>query len=249
VKLGCRFFLHALDLNLDEAIPLSKSAFHQMKHAVIATLEPRPHDSGTESYCATSQVTQARPTSQDPPLPSCRSAGPIWGPQRVLNIEGEGLAGLSALFILKELMAIVSQLESCSGASSSAASPLYCTGSLKRRGSGSCRSPSTSLFLRNVPCHYFDFICGSSFEGLSAVMLGVMRLTVERAIDRYERILLGINPGISRGPAAFVFLHRKVRNSSSLQQNLREALEESENTTALRGRSAGHRTKRGDRPR
>lgn len=207
-----------------------------MGHAVDTVVVRPPHDSGTGFYCATSPVPQAWP----------RSTGPVWGPQRVLNIEGEGLAGLSALFILKALMAIVSHLESRSGASSSAASPLYRTVSPERRDSGSRTSAPASSSLHYVPCHYFDSICGSSFGGLSAVMLGVMRFETEEAIDRYERILLGINPGISRSPAAFASWDRKARNSSSLQQNLRAALEEPENTTALRDGSAGHRAKHGD---
>jgi hypothetical protein len=207
-----------------------------MGHAVQETMIVRqPDDSGFLSDGAasiTSPISSAWPTSQSSPQSDRKHSGPVWGPQRVLNIEGEGLAGLSALFILKELIEVVSGFERRSGSSSSAASPLYRTVSPVRRGSGSSSS-SAGVSLPFVPCHYFDFICGSSFGGLSAVMLGVMRFTIEETIYRYDGILRGMNPSISKASMIFVSWDRKARNSSSLEQSLRAALEESVKTTVF----------------
>ncbi|KAK8042944.1 FabD/lysophospholipase-like protein [Apiospora phragmitis] len=38
-----------------------------------------------------------------------------------------------------------------------------------------------------LPCHYFDYIAGTSTGGLSAIMLGRLRMSVQQALDSYEK--------------------------------------------------------------
>lgn len=36
-----------------------------------------------------------------------------------------------------------------------------------------------------LPCHYFDYVAGTSTGGLTSLMLGRLRMTVDEAIDQY----------------------------------------------------------------
>lgn len=178
----------------------------------------RLNDSGVLVDCLPSPAIPQSPTSA---TSGHRNVGSVWHAQRILNLEGEGLASLSALYILRELFVIVGNIERMQGASSSADSPLFRY--LKPISSGK----GTLLFR---PCHYFDFICGTSFGGISAIMLGVMRLTVDETIERCEKILNAIDPGTSKGSKAFASWDRRSRNSGTLKQNLRSQLEEYDDT-------------------
>lgn len=154
--------------------------------------------------------------------------GSIWQSQRILNIEGEGLAGLSALYILRELIVVVSELERRQGNPSSAASPLFRPVPKKSVAVTEVFEPSQSSILPYRPCHYFDFICGTSTGGLAAIMLGNMRFTIDETIDRCERIIRDITPSVPKASIPFGSWDRKSRNSGSLKHNLRLALEEND---------------------
>jgi hypothetical protein len=181
----------------------------------------RLHDSGILVDCPVSPTSQRSPTSA-PPVH--RGSGAIWRAQRILNLEGESLLSLSALYILRELLKIISEIERDQGAFSSAASPLF-------RHMKTGTSEQDELPFR--PCHYFDFISGASFGGISAVMLGIMRLTIDETIERCQRILIAIDPSVSKTPVSFVSWDRKSKNSDTLKQNLSCELESHDNLTDI----------------
>lgn len=56
-------------------------------------------------------------------------------------------------------------------------------------------------------------------------MLGVMRLTIDEAIDRYERILVATNPTVSKETLSFTPWDRKPKNSRILKYSLQSELE------------------------
>jgi len=109
--------------------------------------------------------------------------GDPWARKMVLGFDGGGLRGLSALIILTELMEKVQQYEEkLDRKIESSASPLPSEGWIRREESGRYR-PSSFL-----PCHYFDYIGGTSTGGLMAVMLGRLRLDTDTALDIYWQL-------------------------------------------------------------
>ena len=69
---------------------------------------------------------------------------------RILSLDGGGVRGLLALYILKELMAQIAREHRTEN------------------------SEAPELF--PCPCEYFDLICGTSTGGLIALMLGRLRM-------------------------------------------------------------------------
>ncbi|KAI4109374.1 MAG: hypothetical protein L6R37_000531 [Teloschistes peruensis] len=119
----------------------------------------------------------------DPSIATVDEDSP-WARKYILSLDGGGVRGYSSLLLLKRLMDEVADLEKkCNAqANTSAFSPLI---------------DSTSLFsdpmmkeLENTyrPCHYFDYIGGSSTGGLIAIMLGRLRMTVDECLEAYQRL-------------------------------------------------------------
>ncbi|KAJ5414870.1 hypothetical protein N7509_000204 [Penicillium cosmopolitanum] len=91
-------------------------------------------------------------------------------PVRVLCLDGGGIRGISALYVLDQIMAQVNR---------------------QRRNS----TPSADL-LR--PCDVFDLICGTSTGGLIALMLGRLEMDVEQAIKCYKKLSRSIFTSFSK---------------------------------------------------
>lgn len=79
----------------------------------------------------------------------------VWSRKMVLCLDGGGGSGHSQLLILMSLMNCIKKVESGLG---------------------------VQLPFELLPCHYFDYICGTSTGGLLAIMLGRLRLSVETCL-------------------------------------------------------------------
>ncbi|EXJ55530.1 hypothetical protein A1O7_08458 [Cladophialophora yegresii CBS 114405] len=81
----------------------------------------------------------------------------------VLSLDGGGVRGLSSLYILREIMKRVKELDD--------------------------NAQPNDRIEPNVgvpfPCDYFDFIVGTSTGGLIAVMLGRLRMSIDDCIKQY----------------------------------------------------------------
>ncbi|KAH8921367.1 FabD/lysophospholipase-like protein, partial [Atractiella rhizophila] len=77
---------------------------------------------------------------------------------RILSIDGGGIRGLSALYILDAIMQQVQAIMNI---------------------------PEDVIL---CPCDFFDLICGSSTGGWIAIMLGRLRMSVRECIEAYVRI-------------------------------------------------------------
>ena len=108
-----------------------------------------------------------------------------WAKKAILALDGGGIRGFSSLLILQQLMENIRELERSADpkATSSAYSPLVDCLQDKGITSISNDTRSTSHYL---PCHYFDYISGTSTGGLIAIMLGRLRMTIDDCIEEYE---------------------------------------------------------------
>lgn len=110
-----------------------------------------------------------------------------WAKKSILSLDGGGVRNFSSLLILQELMRAVGEYERrmSPDARSSAYSPLV--NCLPNEGT----TPSvggTGSVLGYLPCHYFDYVSGTSTGGLIAIMLGRLRMSVDEAIEEYKEL-------------------------------------------------------------
>lgn len=119
-------------------------------------------------------VSGNRSTAPRPSV-SLDKEGDVWAKKLVLSLDGGGGNGRSQLMLLKDLMQMVRKLE--------AETNLY----------------STFEFL---PCHYFDYIGGTSTGGLLAIMLGRLRLSVGECLSWLDEIEASSTTGNKTGREA-----------------------------------------------
>ena len=116
-----------------------------------------------------------------------------WDRKAILSLDGGGIRGYSALLILQELMNVIKKLEKShpDGAAESSYhplpwNPLYATDS---RPGGEPEPGSQHVeSARWLPCHYFDYIAGTSTGGLIGIMLGRLRMNIDDCVSEYERL-------------------------------------------------------------
>ncbi|KAI0546941.1 acyl transferase/acyl hydrolase/lysophospholipase [Xylaria curta] len=92
------------------------------------------------------------------------SDGDPWDPI-VLSLDGGGVKGLSSLYILREIMRQIKRLDEVDVEDN--------------------RLEPNSDQQLPLPCHYFDFMIGTSTGGLIAIMLGRLRMGVNECIQQY----------------------------------------------------------------
>ncbi|KAK5260285.1 hypothetical protein LTR40_004452 [Exophiala xenobiotica] len=133
---------------------------------------------------------------------------PAWAKGFLLSFDGGGIRGLSSLFILRELMVQIQNIEK--GDTTEPAEHSFCPMDYRaprvntepvvngdgRRNTQRAVPADEQLEpdrsgpeYKYLPCHYFDFIAGTSTGGLIAMMLGRLRMTVGHCIEEY--IMLG----------------------------------------------------------
>jgi len=160
-------------------------------------------------------ATSTKWHKNDDTAPEGRNVKDVWAAQRVLHLDGHGYAGLSGLYILRELMVRVSKIEKDLQVFSSQSSPLFelLQPDLRESQQGGSSDEDISCYL---PCHYFDFISGTSLGGSCAIMLGIMRFNVDEVIAHTKALLTDLD---TRLPKDFKSSTR-ARNSNFLEQNL-----------------------------
>ena len=116
-----------------------------------------------------------------------------WDRKAILSLDGGGIRGYSALLILQELMNVIKKLEKShpDGAAESSYhplpwNPLYATDS--RTGVQADPGSQYVESAKWLPCHYFDYIAGTSTGGLIGIMLGRLRMNIDDCVSEYERL-------------------------------------------------------------
>ena len=102
-----------------------------------------------------------------------------WARKNILSLDGGGVRGYSSLLILKKIMEEVGKVERELNpeATSSSYSPMV----------DPLPQPATGA-MDYRPCHYFDYIAGTSTGGLSAIMLGRLRMSVDSTLEEYKQL-------------------------------------------------------------
>lgn len=139
--------------------------------------------------------TQSFDNRSEALIEAAEMEGP-WSTPTVLSLDGGGLRGTCSLLIIQALMAIIASLETSSrpAYSSSGSTPQlvkeWVRDEMQRLNNISRSSQTTDssdskahMFL---PCHYFDYIAGSSTSGIIATMLGRMWMSADRALEEFE---------------------------------------------------------------
>ncbi|KAF2107386.1 acyl transferase/acyl hydrolase/lysophospholipase [Lophiotrema nucula] len=140
------------------------------------------------------------------PVDELNSEEACWKRQTVLSLDGGGIRGLSELLILQEIMTEVARIENeRDGTQGSSEIPRSAHREDDESISESLHDHSVDNFL---PCHYFDFICGTSLGGVIAVLLGRLRCSVAEAMEYYKNIWNGMTSSIPQ-------IDRMIPGSSS----------------------------------
>ena len=110
-----------------------------------------------------------------------------WAKKSILSLDGGGVRNFSSLLILRELMGAVGEQERGMNpdAKSSAYSPLV--NCFPDDGATPLKGGKRSV-LGYLPCHYFDYVSGTSTGGLIAILLGRLRMSVDEAIEEYKQL-------------------------------------------------------------
>ena len=152
---------------------------------------PRPYD--VHSYPPAPEDVDPGQRSPDLAEPSVEPSiytidtDDPWAQKSILSLDGGGVRSFSSLLILQELMRAVGEQERLLNpdAKSSADSPLVKhlpdDGATPLKGS---KRPALGYH----PCHYFDYVSGTSTGGLIAILLGRLRMSVDEAIEEYKQL-------------------------------------------------------------
>ena len=117
-----------------------------------------------------------------------------WEKKNLLTLDGGGIRGISTLLVLRALMDEIGKVERAENleARSSAYSPFVdCSTEEDYDPFPSSTSDDKALERKRSayrPCHYFDYIGGSSSGGLIALMLGRLRMSVDDALISYKKL-------------------------------------------------------------
>ncbi|KAL8693778.1 MAG: hypothetical protein Q9218_001474 [Villophora microphyllina] len=163
----------------------------------------------------TEEESEYIPTA-DPSIATVDEDSP-WARKYILSLDGGGVRGYSSLLLLKRLMDEVAVLEKQNNAqaSTSAFSPLIDSKSLY--------GDPMMKELENTyrPCHYFDYVGGSSTGGLIAIMLGRLRMTVDQCLGAYK----GLSAEVFEKPSSRLMRSLNKYSSSTRRDRFQELFE------------------------
>ncbi|KAM7207476.1 Acyl transferase/acyl hydrolase/lysophospholipase [Naviculisporaceae sp. PSN 640] len=135
--------------------------------------------------------TSAGPDASNPEEPSSTSATPLsarnslsvtstpWAKKLILTLDGGGIRGYSSLIILRALMKEIADIERTlePKATSSAHTDRILVDQIP---------PEVYREGQYLPCHYFDYIAGTSVGGLIGIMLVMMGKSVDECIAEFH---------------------------------------------------------------
>lgn len=150
-----------------------RSAQSRKPRRVVSIAIPKP--------TSNNDVTGSRKTSTSASnSPNLSVKTTPWAKTLILTLDGGGIRGYSSLIILRALMNEIALVEqtlephALSSAHTDRIDPDIIPDEVLRKG-------------QYLPCHYFDYIAGTSVGGLIAIMLGMLGKNVEDCITEFKR--------------------------------------------------------------
>ena len=138
-----------------------------------------------------------------------------WAKKTILCLDGGGIRGYSSLLILKCLMKHIKEREQEHDSRTRAS-----WNSLLLESDG-VKADEHPEFL---PCHYFDYIAGTSSGGLIAIMLGRLRMSVDAVLKEYITVYRqGLSRHFSR-PVTKIVDHIRKRSSTGYESEMRNVV-------------------------
>lgn len=156
----------------------------------------------------------------------------VWDQKSILSLDGGGIRGYSSLLILRALMKAIGEIER-KWPSDPAESSFHPLEPPSEDSDALHRYPRINIshIERNatspwLPCHYFDYMAGTSTGGLISIMLGRLRMSIDDCIAEYETL----------GPKVFahsrwfhfrspLFWPRDKYDHRSLEKAIREVID------------------------
>ncbi|KAI9797782.1 MAG: hypothetical protein M1833_005284 [Piccolia ochrophora] len=116
-----------------------------------------------------------------------------WDRKTVLSLDGGGVRGYSSLLILQRLMQRIGELErEHEHPATTSYHPLKAIPSNDALSSmasnGGLPTSYSTISSQYLPCHYFDYMAGTSTGGLISIMLGRLRMNIDDCIKEYEML-------------------------------------------------------------
>ncbi|KAK3321368.1 acyl transferase/acyl hydrolase/lysophospholipase [Cercophora scortea] len=168
-----------------------------------AAMRVQYSNSSNESRGSNRPRTATAPPDSGSPAASSSTfssdADDAWSTINVLSFDGGGIRGIFSLLVLKRLMEYVRLEEEAVPQDPEEQrllrqlSPNLITSSfwpcdLPNHVSHIREQHTPRAYTRYLPCHYFDFICGTSTGGLITIMLSRLRMPVEDCLEEYKRL-------------------------------------------------------------
>ncbi|KAK3995825.1 patatin-like phospholipase-domain-containing protein [Cladorrhinum sp. PSN332] len=137
----------------------------------IAIPSPSPTSNITSSSRSPASVARS---------PELNVTSTPWSKKLILTLDGGGIKGYASLITLQALMEEIAKIE-------------------RKRSPSALSSAHTERIPRDkipddvyregqyLPCHYFDYVAGTSVGGLIAIMLGMLGNSVEDCINEFHR--------------------------------------------------------------
>ncbi len=124
--------------------------------------------------------------------------GGAWSVQTVLSLDGGGIRGISTLLIIQELMSQIADVEQNTWPSAQTSGDCEQLSSVEvqqamseLRDQISTKKGYKAQSVRKcefLPCHYFDYIAGTSTGSLIATMLGRMSMSADRTLLEFQEL-------------------------------------------------------------
>ncbi|KAL6171038.1 hypothetical protein ACJQWK_03983 [Exserohilum turcicum] len=132
--------------------------------------------------------------AQSFPRPARVSTGTrngAWSRHNLLSLDGGGIRGYWTLLVLGRLMEAIAREDARQAGRlhpgrSDSFWPDEFPPNVAQREGRPVPYQQLSATQKYLPCHYFDFMCGSSTGGLIAIMLGRLRMSVADCMKEYE---------------------------------------------------------------
>lgn len=156
----------------------------------------------------------------------------VWDQKSILSLDGGGIRGYSSLLILRALMKAIGEIERNwpSDPAESSFHPLeppsVDSDALHRYPRINTKHTERNATSPWLPCHYFDYMAGTSTGGLISIMLGRLRMSIDDCIAEYETL----GPKVFAHPRWLhlrspLFWPRDKYDHRSLEKAIREVID------------------------